>query len=65
MYCEKQRASSPVSIGSSATSQSGASTSRPASSIPGWMASGDMSSLPTMFSRASSSLTVLRASKLR
>ena len=65
MYCEKQRASEPVSIGSSATSQEGAlHRSRPASSIPGWIAAGLMSGEPTICSRLSSSLTVLRASTL-
>ena len=51
MYCEKHRASEPVSIGCSATSQDGADTSRPASSIPAWIASGLMSSEPTICSR--------------
>ena len=59
MYCAKQRASDPVVIGSSATSQSGASTVSFASSIPGAIPSGLMSGEPTIFSCESSSSTVL------
>ena len=58
MYCAKQRASEPVSIGSSATSQLGASTVSFASSIPGAIPSGLMSGEPTIFSCESSSSTV-------
>ena len=58
MYCAKQRASDPVVIGSSATSQSGTSTVSSAASIPGAIPSGLMSGEPTIFSCESSSSTV-------
>ena len=58
MYFAKQRASDPVVIGSSATSQSGASTVSFASSIPGAIPSGLISGEPTIFSCESSSSTV-------
>ena len=51
MYSAKQRACKPVSIGSSATSQLGASTPvRPASFIAASMSVGFMSGEPTIFS---------------
>ena len=62
MYCAKQRASLPFSIGWSATLHVGAATFfRPASVIATLMAVGFMSAEPTICSAVTSSLTVFRA----
>ena len=59
MYSAKQRASEPVSISSSATSQLGTSTPvRPASFIAASMSVGFMSAEPTIFSSFRLSVTV-------
>src|SRR4051794_37718841 len=61
MYCEKQRASAPLSIASPATEQLGrATSSRPAAAASALIAFGVMSGVPTIFSAARLSRTVLR-----
>ena len=60
MYWAKQRASLPVSMGSSTTSHVGSSmvAGRPASLAAFWISAGAMSDPPTMYSLLSSSPTV-------